>query len=114
VKLVGGGNRFNSVTPFYSKLKIPKLSDLNKIEIAKFVHNCIYNNLPPSFSGYFLNTCEHSLRTTRLSLNENNLHIPRYTTSRLKRSIKYQGVIIWNSTTKEIQKLTTKTFKSKL
>jgi len=53
VKLVGGGKRFDSVTPFYSKLKITKLSDLYKIEVAEFVHNYIYNNLPPSLSRYF-------------------------------------------------------------
>jgi len=50
----------------------------------------------------------------RLSLNENNLHIPCYKTSRLQHSIKYQGVTLWNSIPKEIQKLTTKTFKRKL
>jgi len=33
VKLVGGGKHFDSTTLFYSKLKIPKLSNLYKIEI---------------------------------------------------------------------------------
>jgi len=54
VKLVGGGKRFDSATPFYSKLKTPKLSDLCKLEVAKCIQNYIYNNLLPSFSGYFL------------------------------------------------------------
>jgi len=52
--ITGGRDHFDSATPFYTKLKILKLSDLNKIEVAKSVHNFIYNNLRSTFFGNLL------------------------------------------------------------
>ena len=37
VKLIGGGNYLDRVTPYYSKLNILKLPDLYKLETVKFV-----------------------------------------------------------------------------
>ena len=96
VKLIGGGNYLDRATPYYSKLNILKLPDLNNLETAKFVYRFMHNTLPQSFSDIFVKASEISGRT-RSSGNRHSLYIPRYNTNRLQRSIKYQGVKIWNS-----------------
>ena len=49
VKIIGGDTIRKSPTPFYGKLKILKLADLYKFEIAKLVHDFLHDKLP-SFS----------------------------------------------------------------
>ena len=51
--------------------------------------------------------------TTTIQINKNNLYTPRYHTARLQKSIKYQGVKIWNKIPSEIQNASTKFFKKK-
>jgi len=53
-------------------------------------------------------------RLTRSTLNNTNLHIPKYRNNRLQLSIKYQGVKVWNSIPPEITKLPTNSFIQKL
>ena len=73
VKLIGGGNYLNRAMPYYSKLKIFKLSDLlYKHETAKVVYWLMRNTLPQSFSDFYVKVSEISGRTTgnRYSLRE--------------------------------------------
>ena len=114
VKLIGGGNYLDRVTPYYSKLNILKLPDLSKLETAKFVYGFMHNTLPQSFSDFFDKVSEISGRTTRTSGNRHSLYIPRYDTNRLQRSIKYQGVKIWNTIPLQIQNLPFSSLKKKL
>ena len=114
VKLIGGGNYLDRATPYYSKLNILKLPDLYKLEIAKFVHRFMHNTLPQSFSNFFAKVGQVNTRTTRSSSNPNNLYIPCYKSNRIQRSIKYQGVKVWNSIPVEIQNLPNSRFKIKL
>ena len=111
VKLIGRGNYLNRATPYYSKLNILKLPDLYKFETAKFVYRFMHNTLSQSFSDFFVEASEISGRTTRSSGNCHSLYIPRYNTNRLQRSIKYQGVKIWNSIPFNIQNLPFPTLK---
>ena len=116
VKIIGGGTTRESPTPFYGQLKILKLTDLYKFEIAKLVHDFLHDKLPSSsvFSHLFQKSLQISHRFTRSSSNKNKLHIPLYRTNRLQRSIRYQGVPVWNSIPMEIQNLPKHSFKVKL
>jgi len=78
-----------SPSPYYSKLKILKLHDQCRIEVAKYVHRFIHNSLPTSFSRYYIKTNQVSSRTTRAASNKFNLNTPRYLSNHLQRSIKY-------------------------
>ena len=71
------------------------------------------NTLPQSFSNFFTKVGQVNTRPTRSS-NLNNLYIPCYKTNRIQRSIKYQGVKVWNSIPVEIQNLPKSRFKIKL
>ena len=51
VKLVGGGLYNDKASPFYSQLKILKLSYLYKFEIGKFVNAHFQNRLPLNISN---------------------------------------------------------------
>jgi len=95
IKLIGGGTFYDNATPFYSKLNVLKLSDLYKLETGKLIHRFVHKSLLPFFTrtDYFKRSSDISTRT-RSSTNPNNL--PRYKTNRIQRSIKFQGVKIWN------------------
>ena len=116
VKIIGGGTTRESPTPFYGQLKILKLTDLYKFEIAKLVHDFLHDKLPSSsvFSHLFQKSLQISHRFTRSSSNKNKLHIPLYRTNRLQRSIRYQGVSVWNSIPMDMQNLPKHSFKVKL
>ena len=105
IKVIGGGNYLNRVTPYYSKLNILKLPDLYELQTAKFEYRFMRNILPQSFSDFFVKVSEISGCTTRSSGNRHSLYIPCYNTNRLQQSIKYQGVKIWNSIPLKIQNL---------
>ena len=100
-----GGIIWIELTPYYSKLNILKLPDLNKLETAKFVIDLCTIPFLNLFQDFFVKVSEISGRTTRSSDNRHSLYIPRYNTNRLQRSIKYQVVKIWNSTPLKIQNL---------
>ena len=115
VKLIGGGLYNDKASPFYSQLKILKLPYLYKLEIGKFVNAHFKNRLPLNISKYLTLTSNTSLPTTRtIQNNKNNLYTPRYHTARLQKSIKYQGVKIWNKIPSEIQNISPKFFKKSL
>ena len=67
VKLIAGGNYLDRAMPYYSKLNILKLTDIYKLETAKFVHRFMHNTLPQSFSDFFVKASQISGRTTRFS-----------------------------------------------
>ena len=52
LKIIGDGTARESPTPFYGQLKILKLTDLYKFEIAKLVHDFLLDK-QPSFSVFF-------------------------------------------------------------
>ena len=54
------------------------------------------SELPLSFYDYFNKSCDVSNRSRRTSVNPYNLYQPLHRTNRMQRSIKYQGVKIWN------------------
>ena len=84
------------VTPYYSKLNTLRLQDLHKHKVAKMVFWFSRHNLTPSIQHLFSKTSKISSFNTRSSTNIYILNIPQYTTTRLRKSIKYQGIKIWN------------------
>ena len=103
-----------SSTYFYAKLKILKLLDLYKFKTAKLVHDYINSKLPLSFSNYFNKSCDVSKCPTRTLVNPYNLYKSLYRNNRMQRSIKHQGIKIWNSIPQTMQKLPKTSFKIKL
>ena len=99
VKIIGGGTTRKCPTPFYGGLKILKVFDLYKFEIAKLVHDFLHDKLPSSsvFFHLFQKSSLISHRSTRSSSNKKKLHISLYRTNRLQRGIRYHGVSVWNS-----------------
>ena len=114
VKIIGGGNYYDKATPFYSKLKILKLPDLIKFEIALFVHKVKIEAVPSQFSEYLPKVKNLHNIPTRANLND-HYFLPFLRSKKLQRSIKYQGPKIWNSLDPQIRKCnSTKSFKAKL
>ena len=98
VKIIGGDKYMDHATTFYSKLKILKIPELYKHKVAKLVFYHYHQRLPPLLSNLYVKTNQVSQRCTRSSSTVNNptLYIPLYKTIRLQKSIRYQGVKIWN------------------
>lgn len=100
-------NNFNynsgSASSMYKQLNILKLLDIYNYEVATFMYKFSINETPNTFTNYFAKTdTVHSTGTRQRSAG--NFCIPRFRTSKLQRSIKYQGVKIWHSISLEIQK----------
>ena len=114
VKVIGGERFSEGTTQFYAKLKILKLLNLYKIETAQLVDNYMNSKFSLSFSDCFNKSCDVFNRSPRTSVNGYNLYKSLYCTNRMQRSIKYQGVKIWNSIPQTIQKLPKTFFKIKL
>ena len=110
-KLVAGGKYQDHVTPFYSQLNTLKLSNLVKNKTAKIVHCHLHSHFPPLLSPLFIKSSQISTRITRVvsSLRSPTLHIPRYSTNRLQRSLMHNGVKIWNDIPLAIKSLLKKT-----
>ena len=95
IRTLSGNKYFDRVTPIHLKLKILKLPDLYKFEVA-ISSITLREQTSPSLSNMLIETHKITSRATRSSNNPNNLHIPKYRTHKLHRSLKYQGVKIWN------------------
>ena len=57
----------DEVNPYYIQLKILRIDDLLKYEIAEFFYRYITNKTPNSFCNYFRKTVEYSSRVTKRS-----------------------------------------------
>ena len=112
IKLIEGLNHWQSSTTAYKKLKILKINELVKFEIGKFLHRQFNNKLPLNFQNYFVGLNQIHTIDTRRRLTGCNYRIPLYKTSRMQRSIKYKGVIIWNNIPFDVRKNTFRKFKS--
>ena len=108
VRAVVGAHYHDSAKFNLANLQILQIDDLFKFEIAIFVFKWNRNSVPISFSNFFKKTSDVSKRITRQSSKSSNLYIPRYRSNRLQRSIKYQGVKVWNSISENIKKLSEK------
>ena len=114
VRAVVGAHYHDSAKPIFANLQMFQIDDLFKFEIAIFVFKWNRKSVPISFSNFFEKTSDVSKRITRQSSKSSNLYIPRYRSNRLRRSIKYQVVKVWNSIPENIKKLCENLFKKQL
>ena len=113
MRIISGSHYRDEANPLYKKLEVLQIHDLYTYETAKFVFSCFYNLAPIFLIDFFTKVDEVSQRATRHSVNKYSLYTPRYPTNRLQRSIKYQGVKIWNSIPNDIKSLKFQQFKSR-
>jgi len=74
-RAICGAHYGDTTSPIYAKIKILKIVDLQKYEIAIFVRNWNLSKTPVSFNDYFLRINQVFKQTTRQSSNRNNLYI---------------------------------------
>ena len=67
VKILTGANYFDHATPSFKNLKILKLADLYKLEVAKIMFRHIRNNFPTTFSNLFKKITHVHCRSFRLA-----------------------------------------------
>lgn len=111
IRVIVDCNRKTSITPYYYELSILKISDLFRFEVGKLMFQHSKNMLPPCFSSMFTYLSSiHSL-STRSKLRK-DLYLPKFSTSRCQRSIKYNGVKIWNGISPSLRNQSFNRFKS--
>ena len=96
IRVICNSNRFSSVTPLYFESGTLKINELFKFEIGKLMHQHSHNLLPPGISSLFTDLSTIHSRQTR-SQTQKSLYLPKFSTQRCQRSIKFQGTKIWNS-----------------
>ena len=91
--------------PLFQQLEFLKISDIYKLQISKFIHDCLNGHAPKQFNTWFTHNNEihkHHTRSNVQIINENvfnttNLFIPfARTTNYGIKSIKVMGPKIWN------------------
>ena len=103
VKIVGDGTWNERATPYYAKVKISKLQNLVILETAAFVYNYKSGQLPSTFQNWFTALNNVHVKPTRAT-SSHNFFVPFFKTLKLQRSIKCQGLKVWNSLDLEIKK----------
>ena len=101
------------VRPYYYKLQILKLDDLYQFELAKFMHQYTHNKLPIRFCNYFTYSSNSYCYSTR-NFSKDHLLLPRFSTTRTHKSIKYVGAKLWNSLPETLRHLSYNLENSKL
>ena len=99
-----------SITPNYRNLKILKITKRYTFEIAKLMHQHSKNSLSSCFSTVFTPLFDIHEKQTK-SKTKSNFYLPKLSTGRCQRSLKYHGVKIWNSLFPELRNQSFKSFK---
>ena len=94
VRIISGVPPRTHTPPLFEKLKILDILDLNKFLVGQLMFKSYTKKLPDIFDGYFIHNSDIHQHDTR---NRNHLHYARCKTELGKRSLRYWGVIIWNS-----------------
>ena len=76
VKLITKSSKYFSINPQYKMLKILKLDEIYKLELAKFMHNLHHNNLPFIFKRQFTYLTNWHTHKTRCA-DSFNYFLPR-------------------------------------
>ena len=96
VKIIAGAKWRNRATPYSLKYNIFKLTDLLMFEMATFTYKNKKNLLPLPFQNYFFSSCNIHNQLTWVSIITYNFVLPFCRTKKLQRSIKNQGLKVWN------------------
>ena len=95
---------FPPSNPLFLRLEILKVEDVFKLNIAKFIYNCLNNHSPVNFHTWFKLTSQTHKHNTRSkfidiekAISTNNLFIPTARTSHYGlKQIKVLGPRLWN------------------
>ena len=111
------GYGFCHSLPLFLELEFLKTSDIYKLLISKFIHDCLNGRAPSQFNTWFTQNAEiyeHLTRTNVQILNDNikittNLFIPYASTTHCGlNSIKVLGPKIWNEIPNNIREIKSK------
>ena len=82
--------------PLFKSLKLLKIGNIYKMKTLIFVYKCLNNTFSGQFGNWFHKTSNTYSHNTRSSANQ-NLVLPRARTTNYGiKSIKFQGVKLWN------------------
>ena len=102
IRVITNTDRRSSFTPQFRNLNVLKIAD-RYTEIAKLMHQYSKNMLPSCFSTFFSSLSKIRDRQSR-SKSKNNLYLPKFSTCRCQRSLRFQGVKIWSSLNPDLKK----------
>ena len=85
-----------SVSPKYKQMKILKLYDIHKMELAKFMFKLKNQLLPENFNPLFVSVSAIHKYNTRINQSDNKF-LPRERTLFGQQKLEYKGVKIWNN-----------------
>ena len=101
VRLITGANYTAHTEPIFKELKLLKLIDIYRMQIASYVIDFISHELPDSLMGMFEYLNRNYLRNTRQG-KAFKLRLPNTRTSISTRSISNMGPKIWNETNQNL------------
>ena len=113
IRIISNTNRRSSITKQYHNLGVLKIIDLYTYEVAKLMHQNTLQKLPHCFTCFFTNISDIHAKNTR-SNSKINFYLPKYSTTRCQKSIRFQGPKIWNSLSPEIRNQPYSKFKNNL
>ena len=111
IRAISNVNKFVHISPSYRKNNILKLDDLYKFEIAKLMFLHLKSLLPQQLQSFFVKL-EDRLKYSTRNKSQLDLCLPNFKTSRLQRTFKHQGIIIWNNISLHLKQLSFSKFKS--
>ena len=109
IRAVGGAGWNESSSPLYYKFKVLKFHDIYKYELAKFMHHVQNKTLPTPLLKIF-DDVKNDLNLNTRSRTREKLKVPLFKLSRTQKSVKYQGVTLWNSLSLNLKKLSFQKF----
>ena len=93
IRIIGNTNRTEHTDPLYRDMNILKFHNIHKHVVAQFMFKLFHGKLPSIFDNMFCinaNVHQHATRQAKW------LHIPRVSSNRSKKTIRYEGCVIWN------------------
>ena len=94
IRLIVNVSRREKSTPYFKKLNIIKLPDVYKNNVSIFMYHYLNNNLPETFSDYFIMANSiHNVNTRQ----KNRYRVPLYKTAIGSKFVKKTGIEIWEN-----------------
>ena len=110
VRLITKSSKYFSINPQYKMLKILKLDEIYKLELAKFMHNLHHNNLPFIFKRQFTYLTNWHTHKTRCA-DSFNYFLPRVKKKFSQNLLSFRGTKLWMEIDSSLKILNTISFK---
>ena len=93
IRLITHSEWLAHTAPLFHRLKLLNLKNIYTMNVMLFMFKCYHGMLPPVFDGMFiLNSSVHVYHTRQSNL----YHSPKWRLEVVRRSVRVQGVAIWN------------------